>query len=35
VGASVEIALEGPSAETSQEVGGSGTINQTILIDVK
>ena len=35
VGASVEIALEGPSAETSQEVGGSGTINQIILINVK
>lgn len=35
VGASVEIALEGSSAETSQEVGGSGMINQTILIDVE
>jgi hypothetical protein len=35
VGTSVEIALEGPSAETTQEVGGSGIINQIILIDVK
>jgi hypothetical protein len=35
VGASVEISLEGPSAEISQEVGGNGTVNQTIAIDVK
>jgi hypothetical protein len=35
VGASVEIALEGPSAETTQQVGGNGIVNQIILIDVK
>jgi hypothetical protein len=34
MGASVQIALEGPSAETTQEVSGNGTINQIIVIDV-
>jgi hypothetical protein len=32
--ASVEIAIEGPAAETIQEMGGNGIINQVIQIDV-
>jgi hypothetical protein len=33
--ASVEISLEGPGNETTQEVGGSGIVNQIILINVQ
>lgn len=35
VEASVEIALIGPSAETTQTIGGNGILNQTILITVQ
>jgi hypothetical protein len=35
VEASVEIVLEGPSAEIAQTVGGNGIVNQKIAIDVK
>lgn len=33
--ATVEISLEGPSTETTQEVGGTGIVNQIIVIDVQ